>query len=334
MLKSEEDSLCLPFCGKNLYLDRPDEKPGYDAFEAMVSETLLKTFNKYIIRRVDGKKYVQLGVDTKDTTVTEAVLENQDTDGEDEASNKSFSDAEEEKKIEQNDQRNVGENLQSKLQQNDLVFTEYFPSGVSYLEIIQNHLEDSSEKLDLKIQANQDQNSPPSLCQKIMSKDISQNSAEQQKKEIEDLTKELMLTSELIAKPIEAPCFGIPNIPLRKSRKTPQNKNTSQQQQLKPHQPMAKKGKQKKGSRKCKKQSTTTRTNKGMNKAAAMDKLALIKDDLIEDDETLGGETEEQKNSPESNLPPSSNKPDAPSNLDDLFAELLGMVSIQSLLSL
>ena len=73
MVKSE--SLCLPFCGKNLSLANPNEEPGFDSFEKIVGEPFLTKLNNFIIKRIGTKVYTQL--DEKDQNMDEKELESQ-----------------------------------------------------------------------------------------------------------------------------------------------------------------------------------------------------------------------------------------------------------------
>eukprot|EP00111_Clytia_hemisphaerica_P008147 TCONS_00023753-protein len=75
MVKSE--SLCLPFCGKNLSLANPNEEPGYDAFEKIVGETFLMKLNSFIIKRIGTKVYTQL--DEKEQNMDGKELESHET---------------------------------------------------------------------------------------------------------------------------------------------------------------------------------------------------------------------------------------------------------------
>ena len=246
VLESQRDSLCLPSGNKEFCLDGPDEKPGYDAFEPMISDTsLLKNLSECVIERIDGKTYAQLGVTgEKDKSTNDACL-NLQSDYEDEKEEKKEeeellfnNDAEDKSKPEQNEEHKSVEIIP----RNDHHFTENLPSGISYLEMIQNDQASESmiTKIDFEIfKTTTDQISPAQSLSNIWENaqnrvDIYQKEQEelQQKKEIEDLTKELMLTSELIVKPIDAPYFGNPNILLHKPKKPPSNLKQLLQPQL------------------------------------------------------------------------------------------------------
>ena len=247
ILESPRDSLCLPSGNKEFCLDGPDEKPGYDAFEPMISNTtLLNNLSECMIERINGKTYAQLGViGEKDRSANEACL-NLKVDYEDEREEEKEEErllfnnnAEDKSKPEQNEVHKSVEIIAK----NDHNFTEYLPSGISYLEMIQNDQASESMKTNIDFEifkkTTTDRISPAQSLSNVWENaqncvEIYQEEQEelQQKKEIEDLTKELMLTSELIVKPIDAPCFGTPNILLHKPKKPPSNLKQLLQSQL------------------------------------------------------------------------------------------------------
>ena len=243
MLETSGDSLCLPSGNKEFFLNGPDEKPGYDDFEPMISDkSLLKRLSKCVIKRIGGKNYAQLGViDAKYNSPADdiqALDYYEDEEIEEEKEKEALG-------VFSSDDAEIGSSLAQKkrhplveeVAKNNRNLEDYLPLGVSYLEMIQNDQVAESIITDInfvikKTTLNQKSTQflSTSFYQKAQDYDgvnhLANNRKEEehkQKKEIEDLTKELMLTSELIAKPIETPCFGIPHVSLRKPRKTPSN---------------------------------------------------------------------------------------------------------------
>lgn len=257
MSESSKHSLYLPSRDIEFFLEGPDEKPGYDAFEPMISETSLleKLNSKCTIKSIDDKNYAQLGViDAKENSITDTVYSNlQKLNCEEKEKEhavekeeapcvfRSSYNAEDRSKLEQNEKHlSVVDAIQTSSKQID-IFTEYLPLGVSYLEMIKNDQAVESLKyidFELKKTTLDKKNSYLNPCQSTQNgsevNSLKHEKNEQQRKEkIEELTRELMLTSELISKPIETPCFGVPHIPLRKPRKSYSNVHQLQQLQSK-----------------------------------------------------------------------------------------------------